>query len=98
MFNSNFIFLGNLYAIGGPENFAFVTGKKTQGYIVDVDSGKVKNSFNVADEGFKMPHDVAVTNDGKENSQRPIEVNAIFDLIRTKVNEEVFTQVSDLKH
>ncbi len=41
---------------------------------------------------------VAVTNDGKENSQRPIEVNAIFDLIRTKVNEEVFTQVSDLKH
>ena len=41
---------------------------------------------------------VAVTNDGKESSQRPIEVNAIFDLIRTKVNEEVFTQVSDLKH
>ena len=65
MYNSNFAYLlGNLYAIGGPENFAFVTGKKTQGYIVDIDSGNVKNSFNVADEGFKMPHDVAVTNDG----------------------------------
>ena len=59
-----FFWIGKLYALGGPETFGALTGKKTQGYIVNVDSGKVENTFNVADEGLKLPHDVAVTADG----------------------------------
>ncbi len=58
------LFLGNLYCIGGPENFGILSGKKTQGYIINLESGKLVNTFNGGDEGFKMPHDVAVNKDG----------------------------------
>jgi hypothetical protein len=35
-----------------------------QGYIIDLESNKLTSTFNVADEGLKLPHDIAVTNDG----------------------------------
>ena len=35
-----------------------------QGYIIDLESNKLSSTFNVADEGLKLPHDIAVTNDG----------------------------------
>lgn len=57
-------FQGNLYAIGGPENFGNLYGKTTQGYIINLETGKLINTFNGGDEGFKMPHDIAVTQDG----------------------------------
>jgi len=55
---------GNLYAIGGPEALTALNGKKTQGYIIDLASGSLQNTFNSAGEGFKLPHDIAVNQDG----------------------------------
>lgn len=50
--------------MGGPENFGALTGKKTQGYIINLESGKLIHTFNGANEGFNHPHDVAVNQDG----------------------------------
>ena len=68
---------GQIFAVCGPETFGVLTGKKTQGYIIDIASGKVKETFNADGNGFQNPHDVAVTKDGSvvyEVELRPFKV------------------------
>ena len=55
---------GHLYAIGGPEQM--FSGKTTQGYILDINNGKLLSTFNGDGSGFQRPHDVAVSPNGTE--------------------------------
>ena len=54
---------GHLYAIGGPENI--LSGKTTQGYIIDINNGQLMSTFN-SDGGFKRPHDIAISPNGTD--------------------------------
>ena len=53
-----------MYAIGGPERL--LSGKTTQGYILDINNGELLSTFNGDASGFRRPHDVAVSPDGTE--------------------------------
>jgi hypothetical protein len=53
-----------LYAIGGPESI--LSGKTTQGYILDINNGELMSTFNADGSGFQRPHDVAVSPNGSD--------------------------------
>ncbi|TRY67348.1 hypothetical protein TCAL_12467 [Tigriopus californicus] len=55
---------GRIYAVCGPEPFGVLTGKVTQGYVIDINSGNVLSTFNGDGKGFQKPHDLAVTPNG----------------------------------
>ena len=42
------------------------SGKTTQGYILDINNGKLLSTFNGDGSGFQRPHDVAVSPNGTE--------------------------------
>ena len=63
-FPHNILLGGHLYAIGGPETI--LSGKKTQGYIMDINNGRLLSTFNGDGSGFQRPHDVAVSPNGTE--------------------------------
>ena len=48
----------------GPEPFGVLNGKKTQGFVLDVNTGALVSTFNGDGDGFQNPHDVAVSDDG----------------------------------
>jgi peptidylamidoglycolate lyase len=37
---------GHIYALNGPEPFGVVTGRRTEGLIISIDTGEVNNMFN----------------------------------------------------
>ncbi len=63
--------------MNGPEPFGAVTGRTTQGLVIDVDTGRLKSVFNGDGDGFQNPHDLAVSPDGTvlyEAELRPFRV------------------------
>lgn len=43
-----------------------LSGKKTQGYILNINDGQLVSTFNGDGSGFQRPHDVAVSPNGTE--------------------------------
>ena len=43
-----------------------LSGKTTQGYILDINNGQLVSTFNGDGSGFQRPHDVAVSANGTE--------------------------------
>ena len=48
----------------GPEPFGVLNQKKTQGFVIDINTGALVSTFNGDGDGFQNPHDVAVSDDG----------------------------------
>ena len=55
-----------LFAISGPEDFAGISGKRAQGYQIDLDSVELVDVWNSGGSGLARPHDVAVSRNGTE--------------------------------
>ncbi len=45
---------GSLYTLNGPEPFGAVTGRSTQGLVIDADTGELKATFNADGDGFQV--------------------------------------------
>ena len=43
-----------------------LSGKTTQGYILDINNGELVSTFNGDGSGFQRPHDVAVSPNGSD--------------------------------
>ena len=77
----------------GPEPFSVLSGKHTQGYIIDINNGKVLSTFNGDGDGFQNPHDVAVSKDGDtvyEVELKPFKVFKLTDGERGGVKEGTY--------
>ena len=57
---------GMLFAISGPEDFAGISGKRAQGYQIDLDRVELVDVWNSGGAGLARPHDVAVSANGTE--------------------------------
>ena len=45
----------------GPEPFGVLNGKKTQGFVIDINTGAFVSTFNGGGDGFQGPYSIKNT-------------------------------------
>ena len=80
---------GMLYAISGPEDFAGISGKRAQGYQINLDRVELMDVWNAGGAGLARPHDVAVS--VPANGSSPTEIYVVdlqpFNVIKLVYGE-----------